>query len=140
MPDNNLKPKGPVRRFDVFAEYNRQKALDDGVPDDEARGYGLWVAKVVASGGGRSSAPPAPRAGGKEGTKGEGEEEEEREHSKWRSLGGKPQTDEMYDKEIINRMGRDFYEEVFRPAIEKAYKDRMSYTAIRDSIRRDWKP
>ena len=44
-----IKPKAPIRRFDVFAEYNRQKALAKGQPSDEAAGYGLWVAKIVAA-------------------------------------------------------------------------------------------
>ena len=43
------KPKQPIRRFDVFAEYRRQEAQQVGMPADQARGYGLWVAKVVAA-------------------------------------------------------------------------------------------
>ena len=140
MTETSLKPKGPIRRFDVFAEYNRQKALEDGVPDDEAKGYGLWVAKVVASGGGRRSSPAPPKEGRELDKDEAGEDEEKRKQSKWHSLGGKDQTDEMFDKEIVNRMGRPFYDEVFRPAIEQAYKRGMAYTAIRDSIRREWKP
>ena len=30
------KPRMPIRRFDVFAEYNKQKAMQDGMPEDEA--------------------------------------------------------------------------------------------------------
>jgi hypothetical protein len=37
-------------------------------------------------------------------------------------------------------MGRDFYEEVFAPAILQAYEAGRSYRDIRDPIRRDWKP
>ena len=53
-----LKPKAAVRRFDVFAEYNRQTALDQGSTPAQAKGYGLWVAKVVAAR--RYGKPPQP--------------------------------------------------------------------------------
>ena len=45
----DVRPRAPIRRFDVFAEYQRQEARAGGIPADEAAGYGLWVAKVVAS-------------------------------------------------------------------------------------------
>src|SRR5580765_5799178 len=32
-----------------FAEYRRLEVEDEGMPADQARGYGLWVAKVVAA-------------------------------------------------------------------------------------------
>ena len=41
-------PLKSIRRFDVFAEVNRLKALQEGRPEDEAKGYGIWLAKVVA--------------------------------------------------------------------------------------------
>jgi hypothetical protein len=37
-------------------------------------------------------------------------------------------------------MGRDFYRRVFVPAITEARERGASYEAIRDSVRRDWKP
>src|ERR671916_1887382 len=43
-----LLPQAPIRRFDVFAEVNRLNALAEGRPEDEAKGYGIWLAKVVA--------------------------------------------------------------------------------------------
>ena len=46
----------------------------------------------------------------------------------------------MFEKEIIDRMGHDFYETVFVPAIREAMQEGKSYTSIRDTIRRDWKP
>ena len=55
-------------------------------------------------------------------------------------LDGKPQTDELFQHEIVKRMGKEFYESVFQPAIEQAYKEGRSYTSIRDTIRKDWKP
>jgi hypothetical protein len=136
-----LKPRMPVRRFDVFAEYNRLEAVRKGLPEDEAAGYGLWVAKVVASGGGRRSTglrPPRTKGQEAEGTpKGE---EPEKPHEKWHTLGGEEQTDELFEKEIINRMGSEFYYKVFQPAMEEAVKEDRSYQSIRDTIRKDWKP
>ena len=41
-----IKPRAPIRRFDVFAEYNRLQALQRGLDQAHAKGYGLWVAKV----------------------------------------------------------------------------------------------
>lgn len=139
--EDSLHPRLPIRRFDVFAEYNRQKAVEDGVPEDEAMGYGLWLAKVVASRGfGRSalSKPPSElRHAGKD-EPAEGEEVEER--PKWRSLGGEPQTGDLFEKEIVRRMGADFYYKVFSPAIEEAIAEDRPYTYIRDTIRKNWKP
>lgn len=64
----SLKPRRPIRRFDIFAEYNRLKGLDKGMDGAHAKGYGLWLAKVVASGGGRRAssrhtAPAGPQEG-----------------------------------------------------------------------------
>ena len=42
-------PTKAIRRFDVFAEYSRQERLEKGYAKDEAKGYGIWLAKVVAS-------------------------------------------------------------------------------------------
>lgn len=138
-----LKPRMPVRRFDVFAEYTKQKALKKGMPEDEAEGYGLWVAKVVASGGGRSPAlrPPAGKDKG-DGHKDEAKQEEEGNEpkEKWHSLGGEEQTDELFEKEVVKRMGEHFYETVFAPAIEEAVAQDRTYQSIRDTIRREWKP
>ena len=136
-----LYPRLPIRRFDVFAEYNRQEALAKGVPGDEAAGYGLWVAKVVASGGGRGRSPfspSAPRQSGHTAAPADGAAPAPDE--KWHSLGGEPQTAALFEHEIVARMGREFYETVFAPAIADALQQHKSYQAIRDTIRRDWKP
>jgi hypothetical protein len=134
-----LHPHLPIRRFDVFAEYNRQEALAKGMPEDEAAGYGLWVAKVVASGGGRGRSPFSPAAP-RVGNDRPAEQPAGEAGEKWRSLGGEPQTDALFEREIVARMGREFYETVFVPAITEALRQRKSYQAIRDTIRRDWKP
>ncbi|MBF6611693.1 MAG: hypothetical protein IVW55_01015 [Chloroflexi bacterium] len=134
-----IKPKAPIRRFDVFAEYNRLKGLQEGLPPDEAEGYGLWVAKVVASrsfGGGMLSRAAAKQhetehaEGGKEPA----------DKPKWHALNGKPQTDELFEQEVVRRMGQEFYDNVFVPAIGEAVQSGKSYNAIRDTIRREWRP
>ena len=124
-------PRNPIRRFDVFAEYRKQEQQDQGTPEDEAKGYGLWVAKVVA----------ARRFGRGRGPGGQalGQPEPER-YGKWHELNGQPQTDALFDAEVVARMGPDFYHEVFVPAIQQARAHGRSYEAIRDAIRRPWRP
>ncbi len=144
-----MQPRLPIRRFDVFAEYNRLTALKKGEDDAHAKGYGLWVAKVVASGGGRRGAGSGQQAaggGGKaEGGKqkaesGQRSEEGQRSDDGWHMLGDEAQTDELFDKEIVRRMGVDFYHQVFAPAIAAAFEAGKSYEGIRDLIRKEWQP
>jgi hypothetical protein len=133
-------PLEPIRRFDVFAEYSKLKWLKSGHPLDEAKGYGLWLAKVVASRRFRSSA--GTKASDDHGP----EEKPDRSRTtpnpeeRFRSLDDKPQTDALFDREIVARMGPDFYEEVFVPAIANAFAKGQDYVAIRDTIRKSWKP
>ena len=134
MPE---KPRYPVRRFDVFAEYHRLKYLADGMPEDQAAGRGIWVAKVVAGRRGGPAASTKPSSGVK-GDKAEDRKAPEAEE-KFYSVGGEEQTDGTFEKEIVDRMGRDFYAEVFAPAIGQAFKEGKRYEEIRDSIRKDWK-
>jgi hypothetical protein len=139
------KPRMPIRRFDVFAEFNRLEALEKGMSDEEAAGYGLWVAKVVASGGGRRALSKRPPKGGEqaddEEKESDGDEKEaEKRGPRFRTLGDEEQTDELFDREVVRRMGEGFYRDVFRPAIEEAYRQGRGYTEIRDTIRKDWKP
>lgn len=130
---SELKPKAPVRRFDVFAEYNRLKAMQEGESAAQAKGYGLWLAKVVAAQKfGRLKKP--------DGEKKEDKDKKPARRKKWRDLSGIPQTDKLFDKEIINRMGRSFYSKVFSPAIREAFKEEKEYKEIRDSLRKGWKP
>jgi hypothetical protein len=127
----------PIRRFDVFAEYHRQEKNREGVPEDEAAGYGIWLAKVVAArrfGGSRS---PGDLPDRKTGQSSEAEPPE-KPHTKFRTLGDEPQTDETFEREIVRRMGERFYREVFSPAIARALEEGRPYTEVRDSIRRGW--
>ncbi len=104
-----LRPRQPIRRFDVFTEYHRLERLRHGMPADEAKGYRLWLAQVVAA---------------RKFSKWKGLENLDRQYqqearakqypsSKWRRLSGKEQTDQHFDNGIIERMGRDFYERLF---------------------------
>ena len=140
--ESDLKPLQHIRRFDVFAETKRLEALAHGEPEDVAKGYGIRIAKIVASrrfGGAAktdrakkpSSAGPESPSGGRFG--GEGDQ-------KFRALDGEPQTDETFDREIIERMGPEFYEVVFQPAIRDALAQGRKYEQIRDTIRKEWKP
>ena len=128
------RPRLPIRRFDVFAEYNKLKWLSEGHPLDEAKGYGLWLAKVVAARrfgpSPKEKAPPgrAPQP-----------QEVGVPPARFRSLDGEAQTDELFDREIVQRMGADFYRDVFAPAIAHAYTEGKRYEAIRDAIRKTWK-
>ena len=132
--DGQLAPQHAIRRFDVFAEFTRQERRDDGYPADEAKGYGIWLAKVVAarrfgksSDGGDHDRRQAPR-------------KESEKEAKFRSLGDELQTDETFDHDIIDRMGGAFYRDVFVPSIEQSRSKGESYEAIRDNIRKAWKP
>lgn len=146
-----LKPKEPVRRFDVFAEYNRQEALKDGLPPAQAKGYGIWLAKVVAARrfGRSSSSTSSGTASGAASSDSDHDRTDRKSHtdqaesdrtSKWRSLSGVPQTDKLFNQEIVDRMGADFYRKVVVPAIRQAIREGQTYTQIRDTIRKDWKP
>src|SRR5437773_896251 len=100
----NQKPANRIRRFDVFAEYRKQEEQEKGMPADQAKGYGLWVAKVVAArrfGRLQDREEPSP------------EEVRRRRRRKWKKLSGEPQTDKLFDHQIIDRMGAGFYTAVF---------------------------
>ncbi len=144
MTENpEVRPLQPVRRFDVFAETKRLEALAHGESEDVAKGYGIRIAKIVASRRfGGSTAKKAPHktevATGRESSPGSrfgGEG-----GSKFRSLDGEIQSDETFDREIVERMGPEFYEVVFQPAIREALAAGRKYEQIRDTIRKGWKP
>ena len=129
---NELSPHQPIRRFDVFAEYTRQERRAKGYPEDQAKGYGVWLAKVVAS---RRFGQTSASDGKKPGKKDAHDEE-----PTFRSVGDELQTDETFDHDIVERMGARFYDAVFVPAMTAAREEGKSYEAIRDTIRRGWKP
>src|SRR5215210_2696444 len=128
-----MNPRQPIRRFDVFAEYTRLERQAKGYPQDEAKGYGIWLAKVVAArrfGKGSDGGSKSSRT----------KTDEHEEEPKFRSVGDELQTDETFDHDIIDRMGARFYDAVFVPAVTEARAEGKSYETIRDTIRRGWKP
>ena len=125
-----IKPRKPIRRFDVFAEYRKLDAeQDEGMSVDQAKGYGLWVAKVVAARKFRRRKDEEKPSG-----------DAPRRRRKWHVLGDEPQTDKLFDHEVVERMGPDFYREVFAPAVREARASGHTYESIRDRLRRKWKP
>jgi hypothetical protein len=127
-----IKPKAAIRRFDVFAEYNRQQVIQKGMPANQAKGYALWLAKVVAARRFAAAKPPLERA--ERGTKAKVS------RGKWSRLDGKAQTDKLFEQEIVSRMGQEFYRKVLVPAIRQAIDDDASYKEIHDTLRTNWKP
>ena len=138
-----LRPLQPIRRFDVFAETKRLEALSHGEPDDVAKGYGIRIAKIVASrrfGGSAAKKTHHERKDDSDGESTKGSRFGGEGGSKFRALDGEIQSDETFDREIIDRMGPEFYEVVFQPAIREAIDAGRKYEQIRDTIRKDWKP
>jgi hypothetical protein len=130
----DLKPRFPIRRFDVFADFHRIQNEAKGMPESQAKGRAIWAAKVVAGrryGSAPSGSKPEPR-----------EQRDEKRHKEaddeFRSVGGVLQTDAVFDKEVIDRMGRSFYDDVFHPAIANAFSEGKRYEDIRDQIRKSW--
>src|SRR5215204_2699566 len=94
---NAPTPNKPIRRFDVFAEVKRLEALAEGRPEDEAKGYGIWVAKVVAGrrfGHAKGERPDRKRVR-QEGETAAGD----REEGRFKHAGDELQTDETFDRE-----------------------------------------
>jgi hypothetical protein len=138
-----LKPLKPIRRFDVFAETQRLEAIAHGEPDDVAKGYGIRIAKIVASkrfgGGSANKTHPRKKDTSESDTSAESRFGGE-DGGKFRAIDGELQSDATFDREIIDRMGPEFYEVVFQPAIRDALAGGRKYEQIRDTIRKDWKP
>jgi len=112
-----------IRRFDIFAEFNKQKKEAEGYPEDVAKGEGLWLAKFTAS-----------RRFGKGGTKKGGRGKGTRKApivTKFKSLNEIPQTDKLFDKEIVERLGREIYESILVKGVRKAIQEGLKYPDIR---------
>ena len=137
MPNPELRPQMPIRRFDVFAEYERLKGLKQGLDEPHAEGYGVWVVKVVASGrrGRVGTTKPALGPSGAE-----REPEHEPEKQEWHMLGDEPQTAETSQHDIVQRIGERFYYTVFAPTIAEQFAQGKRYEQIRDTIRKGWTP
>jgi hypothetical protein len=129
-----LIPWRMIRRFDVFAEYNRIKNEQKGMHADQAKGHALWVAKVVAA----RKFVRTVETRKKMSDLFSGGREPSREEAKYRELGGEPQTAQLFDREIIERIGEEFYLQVFSPAVAKAIEEHERYEDFRDSLRVPW--
>ncbi|MCD6027844.1 MAG: hypothetical protein K0S78_18 [Thermomicrobiales bacterium] len=140
--ESDLRPLQPIRRFDVFAETKRLEALAHGEPDDVAKGYGIRIAKIVASRrfGGTPKKDHAKKKSASEREPSTGDRFRGEGDARFRALDGELQTDETFDHDIIDRMGPEFYEVVFQPAIREALAEGRKYEQFRDTIRKDWKP
>ncbi len=64
----------------------------------------------------------------------------DRPEARFKHAGDELQTDETFDREIVERMGPAFYDRVFAPAIRAAVERGEPYERIRDTIRADWRP
>ena len=129
MTEKKLAPRAPIRRFDIFAEWNRLKARARhkmGEPD--ARAYGLAVAKVVAS---RKlhGTPPEQASELKRRAA-----QDDLAEPWWEHLG----SDAEFERKIIQRMGESFYHDIFGPAIARSWDAGKSYEDIRDTLREEW--
>jgi hypothetical protein len=132
MADAN-KPRMQIRRFDIFAEWNRLKAREKlKLSAGESRAYGLAVAKVVAGRKQRRDAGNAPEQ--KEKPKDEDAKTAEKDERWWEYLG----SDDEFRRVIVRRMGEDFYKGVFAPAVRKAWDAGKDYADIRDTLRNPW--
>lgn len=127
------RPRMMIRRFDIFAEWNRLKAREKlKLSAGDSRAYGLAVAKVVAGRKQRREAGNAPEQ--KEKPKDAEAKTTEKDERWWEHLG----SDDEFRRVIVRRMGEDFYKDVFAPAVRKAWDAGKDYADIRDTLRSSW--
>jgi hypothetical protein len=118
-----------IRRFDIFAEWNRLKGRTrKDMKEADARAYGLAVAKVVASRKLHGAEPEQAKELKRRAR------EDQTDEPWWEHLG----SGEEFERKIIERMGREFYRQVFQPAIQQAWDAGQDYEDIRDKLREPW--
>jgi len=129
MPETTRTPRLQIRRFDIFAEWNRLKARTRyQMQEADAQAYGLAVAKVVAARTLHGAAPAQTRELKRRAR------QDEVDEPWWEHLG----SSDEFERKIIERMGRDFYVEVFQPAVQQAWDAGQRYEDIRDVLRNEW--
>ena len=129
MDKTQQVPRQQIRRFDIFAEWNRLKARSlHHFSEAEAQAYGLAVAKVVAARKFAGHRPERVRDWKRRAT------QEDVTEAWWTHLGSAA---EFADK-IVARMGKSFYRHIFQPAVRRAWKDGQRYEQIRDALRVPW--
>lgn len=129
MTQQQLIPKREIRRFDIFAEWNRLKGrTKTKLSEADARAYGLAVAKIVAarkfSGHDPAQAKELKRKA----------KDEEVGEPWWEHMGSV----EEFARKVVARMGEAFYHEVFQPAVKEAWDGGLRYEEIRDALREPW--
>ena len=129
MGKQDIAPRRQIRRFDIFAEWKRLTALErKGMGEDDARTYGLAVAKIVAARTLHGHQPEQLRDLKKKARA------EETDEPWWEHLGS---ADE-FERRVVARMGEDFYEHVLQPAVREAWDAGREYEDIRDTLRAPW--
>jgi hypothetical protein len=122
-------PQAEIRRFDIFAEWNRLKARHSHrLPEAEAQAYGLAVAKVMA---GRKFAHSRPHQVSEWRQRARREDLSE---AWWTHLG----SSQEFTLKIVERMGKTFYRRVFQPALRRAWREGKKYEEIRNPLRAEW--
>jgi len=137
MPNpTTTTPAQTIRRFDIFAEWNRLKGTKKlKLRAGDARAYGLAVAKVVAGRKQhREAGKPDEDDKAEKNEKGEKEPHKATDERWWEHLG----SDEEFKKVIVRRMGEAFYRDVFAPAVRKAWDGGKDYPDVRDTLRAPW--
>jgi hypothetical protein len=129
MTKTTPSPKAEIRRFDIFAEWNRLKARErHHLREGAARAYGLAVAKIVAARKFYGYKPEQVSEWKRRARR------DEIDEPWWEHLGSR----EEFERKIIERMGKTFYSRVFQPAIRRAWKTGKRYEDIRDELREEW--
>lgn len=129
MAKTTSAPKAEIRRFDIFAEWNRLKARDRfRLPEADARAYGLAVAKIVAARKFYGYRPEQMSEWKRRARKDDVGE------AWWEHLG----SNQEFEQKIIERMGRTFYTRVFQRAVRRAWDEGKKYEQIRDALREAW--
>jgi len=122
-------PQKEIRRFDVFAEWNRLKArTQQHFAAADAQAYGLAVAKIVAARkftGHRSEQVRDWKRRVRQ---------EDFTEPWWTRLGSAAE----FEEKIVARMGKSFYHQVFQPAVRRAWKAGQDYEQVRDALRAPW--
>jgi hypothetical protein len=122
-------PQQEIRRFDIFAEWNRLKASKQlHLSAAESRAYGLAVAKVVAARKFSGAAPSQLKDWKRRA------QTDDTAEPWWQHLG----SDEEFRRKIVQRMGSDFYRTVFQPSLRQAWEEGKRYEEIRDTLRAAW--
>jgi len=128
-----INPKIPIRRFDVFALFQAIRFEKQGASADDALACGYGLACAVASGSARpvsvKKSDGVKRWGGRK----------EQKYKEVRLPNGKIiktiGSAEEFRARIIYRMGEKFYREVFEPIVRFLVEKGVRYEEMRDLLR-----